>query len=85
MISSPSHPQRHTTVTRQHPQDEVATLAASNPRVDARVVREGLLLVAELRKAGVMGQGYDLASPYGSTVHGAGEKAWLGASSTDHS
>lgn len=76
MTSSQSLRPRHTTGTDLD--DRLNELVLSNPKADAAIVREGLRLVQELRSAGVKDQGYDLASPYGASVHSADEGVWHG-------
>lgn len=39
-------------------------IAATNPRVDADKVREATTAIEELRRQGVLGPSYDIASPY---------------------
>lgn len=50
--------------------DETAKrVAASNPNVDAKILRKTLKLVRELRKAGIEQKQYDLAPPFTKLRH----------------
>jgi hypothetical protein len=62
---------------KQGPKDRAELLAEQNPRVDLDAVTEAMQAVGELRRKGLAGPKYDLASPYGRSVrHSASEGAW---------
>lgn len=53
-------------------------LAEKNPKVDLKSVIEALEVVGELRRKGIAGPRYNLASPYGRSVrHSASEGSWV--------
>lgn len=58
----------------------VKSYAKANPKVDLKSVTEALETVGELRRRGIAGPKYDLASPYGRSVrHSSSEGSWAEA------
>jgi len=63
------------TVTKQ---DKVKEIAANNPAVDAESVSAALTLVESMRRLGLAGPHYGLASPYGGVVsHSNFDSGWV--------
>ena len=54
----------------------IEQITKANPKVDGEAVAQTIKIVRELRKLGVDGPQYGLASPYGHEIHAQSE-AWL--------
>jgi hypothetical protein len=62
--------------TEQQERPSPATILGTNPGVDAEALADVLKSVEELRRRGVAGPQYGLASPYGHSTMTADTSAW---------